>query len=410
MNAMPGNRKDASSHRARLIDRYLVGEMAKALGAALAVVLFALLLERLLRLLDVLASHDGPFGLVLRILLNLVPHYLGLALPAAFFISIFLVMARLGGNSELDAMQSAGLSLPRISRSFFWVGAVLAVLSLALYGYAQPYSRYAYRALFHAATTMGWSGHLPGGLFVDMGTRLTIAADRADVTGRQLQGVFVFERRDGLEMVTTAAHGTLTPSDDGERVTLALENGRQMRVMPGGRSAVVDFDRLSVERPVTLDQEAFRDRGGSERELTLDELWRERSLPDPVVPRNRLDAELHARLVRALSLATLPLLAIPMGMAAKRARRGLGIAVASVILVVYHYGVQLGESFADLGRVPAALALWLPFVLFSGFCLYVYRQTVRRPDGNPLTGFLGGVERQLETLGSWLPRQRASHR
>lgn len=394
------------SYRTWIIDRYLIGEMTKVLGVALAVVLFPLLLERLLRLLDVLASHNGPFDLVLRILANLVPHYLGLALPAAFFLSMFLVIANLGDNSELDALQSAGLSLPRISRSFFWVGALLAIASLALNGYVQPYSRYAYRALLHAATTMDWDGRVPGGLFVYVDDNLTISADQTDPAGRELYGVFVYERRRVSEVVTTAVSGTLTPSVDGNRATLELENGRQMRVESNGRSAVINFHRLTVGRDIALNQSAFRERGNSERELTLNELWTKRNSPSTAVPHSRLDAELHARLVRALSLAVLPLLAIPMGMATKRSRRGSGILVACAFLVLYHYTVQFGESLAELDRIPAALALWLPCALFTGFCFFVFQQAIYRPGGNPLNSVLDRIETRIADLGQWRAGRR----
>src|SRR5262245_42825054 len=118
----------------RLIDRYIMRETLRPLSGALAVVLTALILERLLRLFDLMANRGGPIEQILKMAANLVPYYLGLALPAAFFISIFVVVAKLGGDNEFDALQSTGLSVRRISRPFLWLGLSLAVFSLLLYG------------------------------------------------------------------------------------------------------------------------------------------------------------------------------------------------------------------------------------------------------------------------------------
>jgi lipopolysaccharide export system permease protein len=41
------------------------------------------------------------------------------------------------------------------------------VFSLIVFGYMQPYSRYAYRAVMHAAINAGWNGKLAGGAFID---------------------------------------------------------------------------------------------------------------------------------------------------------------------------------------------------------------------------------------------------
>ena len=132
-----------------LIDRYLLRLMATPMIAALLVTLSALLLERVLRLFELLTGKGAPLGLVVSMAVNLVPHYLGLALPAAFAVGIIGVMASLSSENEVDAMEASGLSVRRIGAGFVASGAVLAVVSIGLFGYAQPYSRYAFADVRH---------------------------------------------------------------------------------------------------------------------------------------------------------------------------------------------------------------------------------------------------------------------
>ena len=56
------------------------------------ITLIALILERVLRLLDQLSDSNDRFGFTLQLAANLIPHYLGLTLPAGFFIALFLVV------------------------------------------------------------------------------------------------------------------------------------------------------------------------------------------------------------------------------------------------------------------------------------------------------------------------------
>ena len=71
-----------------ILDKYVLSQTMRRLFIALSIVLLTLILERVLRLFEFAAANNAAFGLVLQMAANLLPHYLGLALPAAFFISI----------------------------------------------------------------------------------------------------------------------------------------------------------------------------------------------------------------------------------------------------------------------------------------------------------------------------------
>ncbi len=99
----------------RLIDRYLLRLLFWPLVGCLGVTVVALLLERILRLLDALSQSSARFGYVAQLAANLVPHYLGLALPVAFFVALFIVISKLSDGSEIDALLASGQSLERIA-------------------------------------------------------------------------------------------------------------------------------------------------------------------------------------------------------------------------------------------------------------------------------------------------------
>jgi len=400
----------------RLIDRYLLGTTLRPLAISLVVVLAALLLERILRLFSLLVDRRGPIGLVLEMAANLIPHYLGLALPAAFFLSVLFVTTKLGADNELEAMHGSGLSLARVSAPFFALALVLVGLGVVLYGYVQPYSRYSYRAVLHAVTTGVWDATVQPGTIVTRDDELTITADRVDSSGRNLVGVFIHEQKDHETVATTARYGRLGVSPDGKRLLLALRDGVQLRTTtsPGSeasKTAVVGFSDLTLDREFRFEALPFRVRGASEREMTLTELWNERANGSSEVPSTRIDAEWHGRLARIVSSVLLPLVAIPLGLAARRSYRNYGMLFAVLILVLFHHSVQLGESLADNGRVPAALGVWSPVLVFAAFGIWLFRNAVDRIGESGMHRLFEGVEALLQSAARLVrPRRRLEHR
>lgn len=389
-----------------LIDRYIAMRTLRPFALSLGVVLAALLLERVLRLFDLLALKGGPYSVVIELAASLVPYYLGLALPAAFFLSVFLAVAGMGDDNELDALLAGGWSITRLSRPFFAIGVIFAVLSLFLFGFLQPYTRYAYSAILYTATNAAWDAHVQPATFIDARQGMTLYADSVDISGRTLTGVFVRKKTPNGEQVTTAPTGYLILSGDGTQIDLYLENGTALENRAGGHPYLVRFSRLKSAVNLLSGVHPFRARGDSERELTLVELRRELSDPkSPVSPR-RLASEFHGRIVRTLSLPILPLVAVPLAMAAKRRRRTSGMIIAALLLLAYHHILQLGESLADIGRLPAIPALWVPFALFTIFGIWLFRNSRERPGDNPMTHAVDGMLELIAAVGRSFKRLR----
>ena len=389
-----------------LIDRYIAVRTLRPFALSLGVVLAALLLERVLRLFDLLALKGGPYSVVIELAASLVPYYLGLALPAAFFLSVFLAIAGMGDDNELDALLAGGWSITRISRPFFAIGLIFSVLSLFLFGFLQPYTRYAYSEILYTATNAAWDAHVQPATFVDARQGMTLYADSVDISGRSLTGVFVRKKTASGEQITTAPAGYLVLTNKGTQINLYLEGGTTLENRTGGHPYVVRFSGLKSAVNLLSGVHSFRPRGDSERELTLFELRREVSDPkSPVSPR-RLASEFNGRIVRTLSLPILPLVAVPLAMAAKRRRRTSGMIIAALLLLAYHHILQLGESLADIGRIPAIPALWVPFAAFTIFGIWLFRNSRERPGDNPMTHAVDWMLDFIAAIGRTFKRLR----
>lgn len=393
--------------RIPLVDRYMLKLVAWPMVGCLSVTVVALLLERVLRLLDALSQSSARFGYVTELATNLVPHYLGLALPVAFFVALFIVITKLSDGSEIDALLASGQSLSRIVAPFVCVGIVLSLFSVALFGYSQPYSRYAYRSVMHTAINAGWNGRLSGGAFIDE-DNLLMTADDADAAGQKLTRVFIRRQDDkGREEVITAAAADLIADTAGGKVTLLLKRGQRVGVDAAGGYRTLAFDQFTTEIPLAGAATLLRSRGGDERELTLNELFHQATSGRSTLPRATLEAELYGRLARSAFLPFLPLLAFPLGLAAKRGRRAPGLIAAGLILLAFQHALLLGQGLAEAGKAHGGVAIGVPFLLFTGLSVWMFMGSLRRPGETPVTRLLARASELMDRAARLLTRRRA---
>jgi lipopolysaccharide export system permease protein len=371
------------------IDRYLLALLLPRMAAALGITLVALVLERVLRLFDFVTGQGSPLGPVFGMALSLVPHYLGLALPVAFCIGVLGVVARLSEDNEIDALEGAGWSLRRIGLPFVAAAAFLALVSLALFGFLQPYSRYAYYELKNDVLAAGWDGRIEGGVVLDLGKGMLLSAETVDATGRTVYGVFLLQGEEGRRVATTAQRGIVLPEPEDGTVTLVLLDGRSL--LPDGQ--MLAFDRLVVPREFDLADGPFRPRGENARELTLPELWG--AIGDAArADAARFAAEFHERLIRAVSLVGVALFAVPLGVARKRSPRWPRLAIAIAALAIFDNLIKFATGMAAAGGANPAGALWGLALAFNGTALALWIATPGQGAPGPVRRVLRLIDRE----------------
>ncbi|MEK0084665.1 LptF/LptG family permease [Benzoatithermus flavus] len=396
-----------------IYSRYLLGQIARPMITTILVALIALLAERTLRVVDLVVGWRGSLFVVFEMLGYLVPHYMGLALPVAFFIGILLTFSRLSREGELAAMHASGAGLARLVRPILIASFLLAAVTAFLVSQLQPYGRYAYRAATFALTNASFTTLLQSGLFTTVRDTTYMVEDLSE-DKTAMRKVFIHRGKPGDDALTvTAVEGRVERSGPVSPIVLVLRNGLQLLVPAGSKEKASGADegrpREIVARFRSFDttfgnpDEAFRPRGEDEREMTLLELWTARNDPPPGVKPWEIRAELNGRLVRILALPVLPFMAIPLALGRVRAQRSYGLVVGLAVLIAFNQVIQLGESLADNNRLPCWLALWVPFSIFAlGSLVAFVRTATRVPDPR----FAFWLDYQLGRLRSLLPQRR----
>lgn len=378
----------------KLLNRYILRQIVMAMFAMTAVALLALLLDRLLRLLDRVVDSQGSMGIVVRMLINLVPHYLGIAIPAAFFFAVLLIFNKLHRDSEMAVINAAGVGLHRLLVPVMGLALVLTMIAAIIFSYMQPYSRYAYRALVNAVVHASLSAAVEAGTFVRV-EDMTFMAEQASADGHRLGRIFVHEKRpNGRSVTTTASEGLLQEAEDGSGSVLVLRDGSRNVIEADGRGGgVIGFEEYRW--PIKRDPDwAFRPRGGDEEELTLPELWGALDAPPAGTTSAQIAAEFHSRIVQALSIVVLPLLAVPLALGGGRRGQTYGIVVGLIVLIVYEKLLDVGHAMSAVGEISPWLSLWLPLAAMAiGSSILFIRASFRVSD-DPL----GQLPTLLEAL------------
>jgi lipopolysaccharide export system permease protein len=371
----------------KTLDLYILRRAGVPLTAAVGVAVLAMLLEKLVHVLDLVVNKGGPFILLIRVLADLIPPYLGLSLPAALFVGVLLAATRLSGDSELDAMQAAGIGLTRVMLPIMAIAIVTMIGGVMIFGVLQPRAFFSYRSLLYLVTNTVWDATLErGDFFTGFGGR-TILVDRISGTDRTLSGIFIHEPTpDGGGVTISAETGTVFQSATNPGHILHLLNGMRVDVSNDQRAKVIKFAELDLPLVPDAAPALPGNRGDNIRELTLPELWHYGD--HAKFSALRVAAELNGRLVRIASFLVMPILAFPLGIGSRRARRGMEVIIGTVVLVVYNHFLQFGGTMAASGHLSPLVALWLPFLLLSGFSGWSFYAVCRWAGQSPLTRFL----------------------
>ena len=373
------------------IDRYIARLIFFPMLGTLVLSAMLLVLDKMVRLVNFIAAEGGPVSIVWRMLANLIPEYLSLGIPIGLMLGILLAFRRLATTSELDVLKGVGMSFGRLMRVPFAYAVGLAALNLAIVGFIQPVARYAYEGLQFELRSGALGASIKVGEFTKLGERMTLRIEESYNDGRSLRGIFVRgDNKDGQRVSATAARGQFLATDDPETIILRLSQGVLIHESPKfAVPRVLTFDNHDL--PIPLPKiEAFRLRGGADREKTIPELFvagKDQRQSEQTKLESR--ANFHFRIVEVMAMFLIPLIAVALAIPPKRSTSSLGVFLSIVLLVTQHKINQYAEDLGARGTVDPVIALWVPFLLFAALAVWMYYTVAHVPGGQPI----GALER-----------------
>ena len=370
------------------LNRYILKNAAISIGGLVIFACCVLLLERLLRIFEIVTNSTNPGGDATRMIVNLLPYYLGMAVPIALLLGTIITIDKLSKSSELTAALGAGVSLFHMTKPFILLAIFLSGLTMFVEGYFQPVGRYKYRQTFDLVKQQSFTAALREGTFTEVGPRTFFAG--TDGKNGEIGPIFIYEivdeDNDGPQgyRITTAGIGDINVVEGSPILNLA--KGQGFQIVDGQLSGQVSADGTAISRPASVND--YRTRGDDEREMTSLELFANRKgTKTSIIDKNTNNAMLHLRLSKAALLLLLPFIAVPFGLNYGRNPSSAGIFVGVVFLVSLQKALEFAQSLGAAGKIPPWLGIWGIIAAVAIFAFVLFRKSAYKMGQPPLTSF-----------------------
>lgn len=361
----------------RILTLYIAREVLQYAALGFLGVGAILLTQNALRQLEDFASVGLHFGDVLAILGALVAMLSSYAVPVAFLFGVLVAVGRLSADSELKAMRALGVSLAQFAVPFLCIAAGVAVLTAWLLAEVEPAARSRLRAV--AADIASRGNLIEPGTFRRLdreGMRLLFVDARdADQT---MRGVLLADRTQAERPFTVvAARARLELDRETARAHLLLEDGdihfepedansdTYRRIGFGSFDYSFDVTALVGNDPCSANPGELNSR--RIREILHHFETHDGKPPDclRVKTPERYAIQYHRRLALPVAPVLFALLGVSLGMRRTRGARSFGMLLCIGLVFSYYALLSFGTFLAEDQRLPAAVALWLPNLVFG---------------------------------------------
>ncbi len=353
----------------RLISRSVLREIWPPFLLGFAAYTFILLIRTVYFLADFFVRRSASLGEVAWLAVLSLPWIVVLTLPMAFLLGVLIGVGRLAGDSEVVALRSCGVGPAAIYRPALVAAAILSLGVFLLYNLVLPgANELLSRSLARVAATSVVNVVQPR-TFREARSGVTLFFDRAAPDGRTLQGVFVKlgEEYEKDLRVIVARRGVLTL--EGDRLWLDLFNSEVHEYDAGDPSRYrmnrSETQRLLIAGDIWSSPAAKVSYEKSLRSQSLGELAATARRVRRSSPENYRLAwvEIHKKLSIPFACLAFAVIGIPLAESSRRGGRGSAFAISLAIIILYYVLLSSGETWAQQGRLPPGIAIWIPNAL-----------------------------------------------
>ncbi|MDX8387876.1 MAG: LptF/LptG family permease [Ghiorsea sp.] len=353
-----------------ILDRYLFKLWLGPFLGFLFVITGLLLFGRVIKVIQIFGDNPIDWGLLLNMIASIIPYFLTLAVPCAFFFSLLKVLKYLQQNSEVDALFAAGISPMRLMRPML----VLAMIFWAFLTWTamewMPTGQKTFISIYHAIKKTAAMPELTPRQFENGFDGFTMYHDGEDENG--LMQKFMLEEEDPtLESIYVAKtakvvrHGQFMVLNMYDGVHLEGKGKSLRSTYFSTFSISTDVGDMGVIKPIyTLSARPSL--------MNLTEL--NKAITEQ--PSFKVTAEWHRRWVLATTILILLLFAFPLASTSKRSGKShewiWGIAL---LLMIYNVQITLHKQ-VSLGEL-AWWSIWLGQLSFMIIGAILFMNTVR---------------------------------
>ena len=399
--------------------RYVLSELMMPFLFSFSVIIFLLIIDLILQMLDRILGKGVPIGVVFELFFLNTAWMIALAVPMAVLVSTLLAFGRLSAAGEIVAMRALGIGIHQIVVPVLLVAALLGIGLVIFNDRVLPEFNHRARVLMtdiHRKRPAVALADKAGVMIGDF-KNYQILFDRADAGGNVLYDVLVYSfNNDGFPETAVADSGIVEFDEARDEALLYLFHGEMHRIDPDdptvyalttfakarlrlgdagqqlARSSSAyrndrEMDIATMQRQIAQYENELRQVQVKKANL-LDAFVREvlidssdtnpvqslravlgRVAADTRIAHHKLRAadqlrvEVHKKISIPAACVAFVLVGAPIGVWTRSRSAAIGAAISIGFFLVWWIFLIGGEKLADRGVLMPWLAMWMPNVL-----------------------------------------------
>ncbi len=352
-----------------ILNRYLFKEILLSFLGTLLVLTLVIVGNSFVRLLADASAGQLPVDLLTESLFYVSTKNLIKLVPIALLIGMMLAFSRLYRDSEMIAMQAAGLSPYRLYHAIFTFVIPLTLVLSILVLYVNPWAESQYQNVRQQVEERPEAAGIPAGVFTTTRSgqgEFTLLAEDIDDNKSTMKRFFVHIRGDDqTETVIWGQSAALFINSVTNERVLEIHNGSRYELNADGSMSLIEFTEHGVSMP--LKHNVTTSRISS---IPTADLFRNSSKENIV--------ELHWRLAIIISAPLMAFLALPLSHTNPRQGRYSKVSLGILIYAIYANALMSGRNLLEKGSTPDWLGLWWIHLLMLAFIYWLVRHTFGR--------------------------------
>jgi lipopolysaccharide export system permease protein len=355
-----------------ILDRYVAREVLAPFGMGVALLTFALVTGKLLKLTDMVVNHGVSLGEVLGLMAFIMPAFLELTFPMAVLLGVLLGFGRMSGDREMIAARACGVSLYRIAVPVMLVATIVYVVSSWFAFSIRPWANLSLEQRLFYLTRTRISSVLKEKVFNGGFRGLVIYVDKVSEGPEGLQGVMISDARTPDQQNTIIARrGTLIPDERRNDLTLRLFDGSIFGVdATSDASHVTSFRSYDLVIPPNDDLEAS---WLSPDEMSYPTLTAAIATGRASGKRNyEAETELASKYLVPIATLLFALLGVSLGLKPARGGQSERFGVSVALFFFYYSLMRVGRTLGERGTLNAFVAMAIPDLVFVALAIWLF--------------------------------------
>jgi len=353
-----------------------------------------LLMDKILKLIELIVNRGVSFSKILMLLLFISPSFLIFTIPMAVLLGTLLSFGRLSGDSEITAFKASGVSLYQLFLPISILSVIAYLFTSFLVFYGLPWGNRGFMATIYLIAQSKADIEIKERVFNDVFDGLVVYVDKVPIQGKRIEGVLIYDERDKEKVNTIfAKEGFLNSDPKSHEVVLRLLNGDihrfETKTKVYQRMKFDTYD-LKLELGKTF---AALGKKLKEHEMSIDEIKEKiKKMKIKGEDTTGQEVELHKRYAIPFACIVFGLIGVPLGIQPRRSARSYGFILGIFILMTYYMSLTASEILAMKKTIPAFLAGWAPNFLFCGLGVYLLVKTAKESPFKPLVWLTEGLD------------------